>query len=138
MEPSRRNITPGEPRRTAYDGPVATARLEFHGHGLVLTRPADPDRMLDDPGVHEWNRDDDYMPYWAYLWPGALLLAEAVAREAWDRVMPGGPPLVALEIGCGIGLAGLVALRRGLRVCFSDYDPAALEFVARNAAGNGF
>ncbi len=27
---------------------------------------------------------------------------------------------------------------RGLRVQFSDYDPAALDFVARSAAENGF
>jgi predicted nicotinamide N-methyase len=90
--------------------------------------------MLDDPTVQAWNRDDDYMPYWAYLWPGAVLLSEAVAREPW----PDDRAVEALEIGCGIGLTGLVALGRGLRVCFSDYDPAALEFVERNAARNGF
>src|SRR5207244_3731239 len=37
-----------------------------------------------------------------------------------------------------LGLAGLVALGRGWEVTFTDYDPAALEFVARSAAENGF
>jgi predicted nicotinamide N-methyase len=124
--------------RTRYHGPVTVANLEFAGRRVTLVHPADPDRMLDDPTVQAWNHRDDYMPYWAYLWPGALLLAEVVARETWPIPGPDGEPLRALEIGCGMGLAGLVALGRGLTVCFSDYDPAPLEFVARNAERNGF
>jgi predicted nicotinamide N-methyase len=88
--------------------------------------------MLDAPDVLAWNRRDDYMPYWAYLWPGAFLLAEAVAREPWADGTP------ALEIGCGLGLAGLAGLARGLRVTFTDYDPAPLDFVAQSAGANGF
>src|SRR4051794_11170797 len=117
---------------TAYEGPATTAALCFGGREVKVVRPSDPDRLLDDPGVHAWNRRDDYMPYWAYLWPGAYLLAEAVAREPW----PEGTP--ALEIGCGLGLAGLVALGRGLRVRFTDYDEAPLAFAARSARENGF
>jgi predicted nicotinamide N-methyase len=94
--------------------------------------------LLDDPVVHDLNRRHDYMPYWAYLWPGALLLAEVVAREPWPIVGPAGEPLEALEIGCGVGLAGLVAVSRGLRVCFSDYDLAPLQFVERSMRSNGF
>jgi hypothetical protein len=41
----------------------------------------------------------------------------------------------SLEI---VGLAGLVALDRGLRVCFSDYDQAPLHFVARSVRENGW
>jgi predicted nicotinamide N-methyase len=103
-----------------------------------LARPADPDRLLDDPLVLDWNRRDDYMPYWAYLWPSAHLLAEQVARQPWPERPEGSSPTDALEIGCGLGLAGLVAVARGLRVQFSDYDRAPLEFVARSAAENGF
>src|SRR5207249_4749550 len=76
----------------------------------------------------------------AYLWPAAYLLAEAVAREPWPE-MPegaGAGPVEALEIGCGLGLAGLVGLARGLRVQFSDYDQTPLDFVIRSAAENGF
>src|SRR5262245_32661998 len=117
---------------TAYAGPVVTAFVVVGGKPVRLVRPADPDRLLDADDVLDWNRRDDYMPYWAYLWPGAFLLAEAVAREAWA---PGTP---ALEIGCGLGLAGLTALRNGLRVTFTDYDDTPLDFVARSAAANGF
>jgi predicted nicotinamide N-methyase len=127
-----------DPVMTDYTGPVTVTRLEFAGQPVTVVRPADPDRLLDDPAVHDLNRRDDYMPYWAYLWPGALLLAEVVAREPWELLAPGVEPLDALEIGCGVGLAGLVALSRGLRVCFSDYDRAPLQFVERSARDNGF
>ena len=117
---------------TDYAGPVKVSRYVFGGREIRLVRPADPDRLLEDPTVLAWNAREDYMPYWAYLWPGALLLAEAVAREPWREGD------MALEIGCGLGLAGLVALARGLKVRFTDYDTASLRFVARSAAENGF
>jgi predicted nicotinamide N-methyase len=122
---------------TRYDGPIVVATLEFGGQTIRLARPAEPDRLLDDPGVAAWNRRDDYMPYWAYLWPAAYLLAETVARQSWPQ-RQGSGPIEALEIGCGLGLAGLVGLARGLRVVFSDYDPAPFDFVIRSAAENGF
>lgn len=124
-------VGPGVPG-TVYAGPVTSAGVVVGGRSLTLVRPTDPDRMLDDPAVLAWNRRDDYMPYWAYLWPGAFLLAEAVAAEAW----PAGAS--ALEIGCGLGLAGLAGVRAGLRVTFSDYDDAPLDFIRRSAEANGF
>lgn len=117
---------------TAYDGPVATRSMRIGGRPLRLVQPADPDRLLDDPTVLRWNQRDDYMPYWAYLWPGAYLLAEAVSAEPWT------PDTPALEIGCGLGLAGLTGVRQGLHVTFTDYDPAPLDFVARSLEANGF
>jgi predicted nicotinamide N-methyase len=118
--------------RGTYDGPTRVSTFSFGDRSIQLMRPHDPDRLLELPEVHAWNRQDDYMPYWAYLWPGAYFLADAVARESAQ------PGLAAVEIGCGLGLAGLVALARGWRVTFTDYDEAALEFVHRSAAANGF
>lgn len=107
--------------------------MEFRGRPIRLVRPADPDRLLDDPLVQSWNRRDDYMPYWAYVWPGAVLLAESVARQTWPVRQDSIGRTRALEIGCGVGLAGLVAVDRGLTVCFSDYDDAPLHFVRQSA-----
>lgn len=121
-----------------YVGPVVVSAIEIAGRPFRLVRPADPDLLLDDPLVADRNRRDDYMPYWAHLWPAAYLLAEAVAREAWPE-RPAGPGAgEALEIGCGLGLPGLVALARGLHVQFTDYDQTPLDFVVRSAAENGF
>jgi predicted nicotinamide N-methyase len=118
--------------RATYVGPTRTSTFSFGDRAIQVLRPEDPDRLLEAPAVQAWNRQDDYMPYWAYLWPGAYFLANAVARE------PVQPGTAALEIGCGLGLAGLVAVARGWRVTFTDYDEAALEFVQRSAAANGF
>jgi predicted nicotinamide N-methyase len=117
-------------RESPYDGPVIETPVAVAGRTVRVVRPADPDRLLDDPAILDWNRRDDYMPYWAYLWPGAYLLAEAVGRGPWSGEV--------LEIGCGLGLAGLVALAGGARVHFTDYDETPLRFVARSAAANGF
>ncbi len=117
---------------TEYAGPVKVSEFCFLGRSVRLIRPAEPDRLLEDPGVLAWNAQDDYMPYWAYLWPGAFLLAEAVAREPWIEGQE------ALEIGCGLGLAGIVGLHAGLKVRFTDYDEAPLRFVQQSAQENGF
>ena len=118
--------------RTVYDGPVAVRTLEFGGRSVRVVWPEDPDRLLTDSAVLDLNRRDDYMPYWAYLWPAACLLAEAVAREPWI------PGTAAVEIGCGLGLAGLFGVASGLRVEFTDYDDAPLRFVAASLRANGF
>jgi predicted nicotinamide N-methyase len=118
--------------QTIYDGPTSTTPLSFSGRSIRIVRPSDPDRLLNDAAVLELNRHDDYMPYWAYLWPGAYLLAEAVAREPWI------PGTHALELGCGLGLAGLVGVAAGLKVHFTDYDEAPLRFVDQSAQANGF
>jgi predicted nicotinamide N-methyase len=121
-----------------YPGPVVVTPLALGGRVIRVLRPGDPDRLLDDPAVLDWNRRDDYMPYWAYLWPGAYLLAETVLGEPWPDRGAAGATFDALEIGCGLGLAGLAALARGHSVLFSDYDQAPLDFIARSAAENGF
>lgn len=93
--------------------------------------PAAPDDFLDDPAVVEANRRDDYMPYWAYLWPAARSTARLVADTDW----PSGTR--ALEIGAGIGLVGIAGLARGLKLTFSDYDQRAIDLAIHNARLNG-
>lgn len=117
-----------------YRGPTAVSTFELAGRALRLARPVEPDRLLDDPAVHAWNKADDYMPYWAYLWPGARMLAEAVF-DRWGGVDPGDEEV--LELGCGLGLGGLAALALGFRVRFSDYDPAAFGFIRRSVVESG-
>jgi predicted nicotinamide N-methyase len=126
------SIDAGSSLECVYAGPTRVSTFHFGDRPVDVIRPVDPDRLLELPEVHDWNRADDYMPYWAYLWPGAYFLAEAVARE------PAQLGQSALEIGCGLGLAGLVALGRGWQVTFTDYDAGALEFVRRSAGANGF
>jgi predicted nicotinamide N-methyase len=113
-------------------GPVIVDEVFLEGRTFRIQRPAEPDRLLDHPAVHQAFAKDEYMPYWADLWPAARMLAKAILREKW----PAG--LEALELGCGLGLPGIAALTQGIRVTFSDYDATALKFAATNAKLNGF
>jgi SAM-dependent methyltransferase len=106
--------------------------LEFAGRTFQLLVPAQAEDLIEKPDVIERFEDDEYLPYWADLWPASLLLADAVAT--WGRVR-GEPPHV-LEIGCGLGLVSLVLSHLGYRVLASDYDDDALAFVVENARRN--
>jgi predicted nicotinamide N-methyase len=69
-------------------------------------------------------------PLFGLLWPSGMHLAERMARR----------PVTAeriLEIGCGLGLASLVAHRRGALVTASDCHPLARAFLDENARLNG-
>ena len=80
---------------TVYEGPVVTSVFTYAGRAVRMVRPSDPDRMLDDPGVLAWNRRDDYMPYWSYLWPTSLETAVAVLTHDWSKPGPGSPAYAA-------------------------------------------
>lgn len=100
------------------------------GRDFRITLPADPDAFLDDPEVGDAHERTGYMPYWAYLWPSALHVTRLIRRADW----PAGSEV--LELGAGIGLAGLAALSRGHAVTFSDYEPQAVQLALYNARQN--
>jgi predicted nicotinamide N-methyase len=104
----------------------------FGETNIRLVQPRNPDLLLDDPAVHQAQTENDYMPYWAYLWPSSFFLADDLFARRFPR---GGS---ALELGCGLGLAGIAALARGFQVTFSDYTQAALSIADHNARLNGF
>lgn len=112
--------------------PTRIERVTVGGRAYELLMPMNSDALLDDPRVVARFERDEYMPYWGTLWPAALLLAERVAT--WEPA--GSKPPTVLELGCGLGLVGLVAAGRGYRVISSDYDEAALAFVRANAELN--
>jgi predicted nicotinamide N-methyase len=113
-------------------GPLVQEKVVVEDQIFVLSRPEFSDRLLDQPAVLSAFEADEYMPYWADLWPAARMLAKVIMRETWT------PGTAALEVGCGLGLPGIVALSRGLKVTFSDYDACALRFAADNARLNGY
>jgi predicted nicotinamide N-methyase len=104
----------------------------FGEHTFLIDRPGGSDDLLKHPSVLAAFAQDEYLPYWADLWPAARMLAKAVLAEPWP------PNLTALEVGCGLGLPGIAALACGLRVIFSDYDATAARYAADNARLNGF
>ncbi|PTN38765.1 methyltransferase [Desulfonatronum sp. SC1] len=73
----------------------------------------------------------DALPLWAKIWPASLPLA------MYMRGVAPGPGERVLEIGAGLGLAGLFAAKRGFSVVLSDIVPEALLFARINALRNG-
>jgi ETFB lysine methyltransferase len=129
-----REISPAPPPEAILPrlGPVIEEKVFVEDRTFVLKRPSQSDKLLDEPAVESAFALDEYLPYWADLWPAARMLAKVILHEPWT------PGTEVLELGCGLGLPGIVALSRGLRVIFSDYDLCALHFAAENARLNGF
>jgi predicted nicotinamide N-methyase len=127
--PPRYHITPP-------DAVAETVRdtVFIDDHTFRIDRPANSDLLLNLPWVQSVYAEDEYVPYWAQLWTSARMLAKVIVREDWSAYT--GSEL--LEVGCGLGLAGIAALSRGLKVTFSDLDETALHFAAANARLNGF
>ncbi len=113
-------------------GEIVREEIALEGRTFLLDRPARTEHLIDHPAVRSAFAADEYLPYWADLWPAARMLARVILRESWQSQTE------ALELGCGLGLPGIAALAAGLRVTFSDYDPTALRFAADNARLNGF
>ncbi|MFK8185668.1 MAG: methyltransferase [Phormidesmis sp.] len=125
---------------------VVDRRVTIGDRTFTITYPGNTDQLLDHPSTHAAFEADAYMPYWAELWPSAHMLGEALLPETNvqqlsihpSNLLDGAAPMTALEIGCGVGLPGIVALSLGMRVIFSDYDVTATQFAANNALANGF
>ncbi len=99
---------------------------------VSLQIPADPDQMLEDALAGEacGNRNTD--PYWGLLWDAAPRTARLILSRKWTAKAK------ALELGCGVGLAGIAGLMAGMDVTFSDLVPSAVQMAQENAALNGF
>src|SRR3954447_8819019 len=96
------------------------------GHDLALLRPRDAEVLLDDEAFDH----DEFLPYWAELWPSALALARMIVPRALHGAR-------TLELGCGLGLPSLAAALAGGRVLATDWAPDAVAMTARNARRNG-
>lgn len=73
---------------------------------------------------------DERLPYWADLWTSSVELARACMVDLHVESKR------LLDLGCGLGLAGIAAAHAGARVTFSDYEPDALDFCRCNAERN--
>ncbi len=104
------------------------------GRVFRVAAPSNPDDLFEaliDAGPNDPAYRDERIPYWAEVWPSAPVLAQFAAEH--PRVRPGAR---VLELGCGLGLAGLAAMARGADVFFTDYALDALRFAQLNALAN--
>jgi predicted nicotinamide N-methyase len=90
---------------------------------LEIARPDDFDRLLDDAA----SDPEQNLPYWAELWPSGIALGAAILREP-DQVRG----KRVLELGCGLGVTAIAALKAGADLLATDYSPEALALCRMN------
>jgi predicted nicotinamide N-methyase len=100
--------------------------VDVGGLRLSILRPRQAEALLSEEAFEH----EEFLPYWAELWPSGLDLARVVRR----RDLQG---LRVLELGCGLGVPSIVAALGGAWVLATDWSPEALEVAAANAARNG-
>jgi predicted nicotinamide N-methyase len=105
---------------------TVTESIEIDGRELVVERPRSAEDLLDEEAFER----DEFLPYWAELWPSGVALGRHVAALPLDGCR-------ALELGCGLGIPSIVAALAGARVLASDWSREALAAARRNAARNG-
>jgi predicted nicotinamide N-methyase len=100
--------------------------VRLGGRELSLLRPPDAEALLSEEAFEH----EEFLPYWAELWPSGVALAQVVAERpvAGARV---------LELGCGLGLPSLAAALGGAEVLATDWSPDAVGLLRRNAVRNG-
>src|SRR5215203_943056 len=98
----------------------------LRGVALQVLRPRDSEALLDEHAF----KHEEYLPYWAELWPSGVALARRVAGRSLRGAR-------VLELGCGLGLPSLAAALAGGRVLATDWSPQAIALLERNAERNG-
>lgn len=80
-------------------------------------------------------RDDESLGwgYWDRVWPSEVALAEYLIHQFFPTKLIG---TKVLEIGCGTGVAGVVAAKLGAFTMFSDMVPVTLEAVKETCHKN--
>jgi predicted nicotinamide N-methyase len=100
--------------------PVKIGDRELH-----FLKPRTIDRFIDP---------DDPMagfPMWAKFWDASVVLTQYMAGlpvDARRRI---------LELGSGLGVAGIAAAVMGHTITLTEHDPDALNFLQANAGLNG-
>ena len=109
-----------ERRFRTVDTPVDLDRREVR-----ILHPANADDLISEDDFVK----DERLPYWADLWPSAMILSRSVAEEHGNGAR-------LLELGCGAGLVSVAAVIAGYDVLASDYYADALLFTRHNVERN--
>jgi predicted nicotinamide N-methyase len=108
-------------------GPLRVDRVDLSGAAepLWIRHTAIFNRLLDNA---VYDDEHDYMPYWAEIWPSGVVLAGAIARD------PGAlRGRRVLELGPGVGVTAVAAMRAGAELVVADVDAGSLALTALNA-----
>jgi predicted nicotinamide N-methyase len=107
------------------DDDLIEESIGLHGAALQVLRPRDTEALLDEHAFEH----EEFLPYWAELWPSGVALARRVASRSLRGAR-------VLELGCGLGLPSLAAALAGGRVLATDWSPQAIALLEENAERN--
>lgn len=122
-----------ETERAIYNGLRARYSLHFEttkisGQAIRLLTPSDLEELLGGQAPLE---NMSTFPFWSRQWDAGIVLAHTLIMHPH----PQGRRL--LELGAGLGLAGLAAALAGFEVTLSDNEDMILDFQRVSAAANG-
>ena len=108
--------------RQEYD--VEETDYQVAGHTLKFFVPQKIDRFI--------NKDDVFanFPLWSKIWEATAVLSFQLAAIKPD------PAKRFLEIGAGMGVAGLAAAKMGHNMTITEYNKDAINFAKANARLN--
>ncbi len=101
-----------------------TRNLAINQRKFSFLVPQSIDRFIDPQDLF-----NDF-PLWSKIWHASMILAGHIIsiKPEQDRQF--------LEIGCGLGIVGIIASSFGHRVTMTEYNQDALNFARANAATN--
>jgi len=89
-----------------------------------ILKPGSLDEFLDHEDLFH------NFPLWAKIWEASIVLADYLGEITVE------PEKRFLEIGCGLGLVGIVAASYGHKITMTEHNRDALRFARANAAEN--
>src|SRR5439155_10434178 len=99
--------------------------VDLERRQVRILHPANADDLISEEDFVR----DERLPYWADLWPSAIMLSRAMVNEV-------GKGARLLELGCGSGLVTVASVIAGYDVLATDYYDDALLFTQVNVERN--
>ena len=112
----------------SYD--IKIEEISIGGHDFKIRSLKDRQQFSDDRDI-AGNRgiSSANWSHFGVVWPCGIVLAQLISTLPLQG-------LRILELGCGLGIASLVASRRGGDITASDHHPLAETFMSQNVALN--
>lgn len=105
-------------------GETEEKAVGIRGRKFTLLTPKFIEEHIDsETPLHDF-------PLWAKVWEASWVLADFIAS------LPADPGKRFIEIGCGLGLVGVVAASFGHNVVMTEHNAEALKFARANAELN--
>lgn len=104
--------------------------VEVEGHTWLLDRAGDLEALWDAMDADDLNQDER-LPYWVEVWPASVLLGRWLMRNRENITGKR-----CLDLGCGLGLTGMIAANLGAEVVAFDYEWPAVRFALHNGQVN--